>query len=684
MLLSAHGRRTDVWRKSEDFMVVSRISDMLLRLPRRQKRIVALASDGVICAWSAWAALYLRLEQWVPLFGPEGLAVVAAVLIALPIFIRFGLYRTIFRHTGWPAMLSVFRACLLYGAIYSAIFTFLSVPGVPRTVGIIQPALLFLAIGASRALAHYLLGSKYRGILNEEQDAARVVIYGAGASGRQLAEAIDKSGNMRVVGFFDDDRSLHGALVQGYPIFDPATAQQVIAREEIAEVLLAIPSSGRQRRRQIVDLLLSTGVQVRILPGLVDLAVGSVQVSDLRPIQIEDLLGREPVQPHDHLLRLKVAGKVVLVTGGGGSIGSELCRQIVDIGPEALLIVDWSEYALYSIHRELEERCKEAGRPPVRLVPLVASVQDEVRMSAIISTWRPEIIYHAAAYKHVPLVEQNPLEGLKNNVFGTLNIARIALAQDVRDMVLISTDKAVRPTNIMGASKRLAELILQAYAAQETNTCFSMVRFGNVLGSSGSVVPLFREQISAGGPITLTHSEVTRYFMTISEASQLVIQASAMAAGGDVFVLDMGEPVRIYDLAVSMIELSGLHVRDSMRPDGDIEITVSGLRPGEKLYEELLIGDNPVSTPHERILRAHEKMIPADELNAALDRLEVALSSVDATRAIEILKTLVPEYRSSDETVAPPAAPSEPRAAQDRAPAARNLSLGGIAAKPAG
>jgi FlaA1/EpsC-like NDP-sugar epimerase len=416
-----------------------------------------------------------------------------------------------------------------------------------------------------------------------------------------------------------------------------------VGRYEITEVLLAIPSASRRRRRQIVQQLLPVGIQVRTLPGLADIAHGHVEINDVRPVEIEDLLGRDPVVPDEALLHAKVRDKVVMVTGGGGSIGSELCRQIVAIGPKTLLIVDSGEFALYSIHRELS---RAAGA--VEVVPLLGSVQDEERIRTIIGEWRPDTIYHAAAYKHVPLVEANPLEGLKNNVFGTLVLARTAAEFGVADVVLISTDKAVRPTNVMGATKRLAEMVLQGYAQSQSRTRFSMVRFGNVLGSSGSVVPLFRDQIAGGGPVTITHNDVTRYFMTIPEAAQLVIQASAMASGGEVFVLDMGDPVRIYDLAVTMIELSGLKLRDTTHPEGDIEIKVIGLRPGEKLYEELLIGENPLKTGHERIMQARESFLPLSRLLPALVEIEAVVEANNAPRAIALLKALVPEYANEE------------------------------------
>ncbi|GAB3193226.1 hypothetical protein GCM10027292_34730 [Hydrogenophaga aquatica] len=409
-----------------------------------------------------------------------------------------------------------------------------------------------------------------------------------------------------------------------------------------------MPSIGRKRRNEILSQITSARATVRTLPSLSDLAQGRVSVSDLQELDIDDLLGREPVAPNHILLARNILGKVVMVTGAGGSIGSELCRQILSVGPSTLLLIEQSEFALYGIHQELEE--KLAGGA-VKLVPLLASVQDVDRMHEIMSTWRPETVYHAAAYKHVPLVEHNPAEGVKNNVLGTLNTARAAMENGVTDFVLISTDKAVRPTNIMGASKRLAEMVLQALAANEPGTKFTMVRFGNVLGSSGSVVPRFRQQIRDGGPITLTHPEITRYFMTIPEAAQLVIQAGAMAKGGDVFVLDMGESVRIMDLARRMVELSGLTVRDEDHPDGDIEIEITGLRPGEKLYEELLIGDNPKPTNHSRIMKAHEELLPWAELEPRLQALDMALNVNDIGVIRQMLQQLVAGYVPNGEIV---------------------------------
>jgi len=557
------------------------------------------------------------------------------------------LYRAIFRYSGWPALLTVARAVGIYGLLYASIFTAIGVAGVPRTVGIIQPILLLLFVGASRALARFWLGDQYLSIL-KHASRPKVLIYGAGNTGRQLSAAMTNNHEMRVVGFLDDDDRLHGHVLNGLPIYNPADLENLATTANISDVLLAMPGLSRRRRNEILGQIRALRVAVRTLPSMTDLAQGKVGLSDLRELDIDDLLGREPVIPNQILLATNVLSKVVMVTGAGGSIGSELCRQILNVGPSKLLLIEQSEFALYGIHQELEG--KLAGREIV-LVPLLASVQDNDRMHEIMCTWHPDTVYHTAAYKHVPLVEHNPTEGVKNNVFGTLRTAQAAAENGVSNFVLISTDKAVRPTNIMGASKRLAEMVLQALAASTSGTKFSMVRFGNVLGSSGSVVPKFRQQIRDGGPITLTHPEITRYFMTTQEASQLVIQAGAMAKGGDVFVLDMGQPVKIMDLARRMIELSGLTVKNEQDPEGDIEIEITGLRPGEKLYEELLIGDNPTSTAHPRIMKASEEFIPWTELEVKLTSLEMALNVNDVGAIRFMLEKLLVGYTPSDEIV---------------------------------
>ncbi|RYF50788.1 MAG: polysaccharide biosynthesis protein, partial [Cytophagaceae bacterium] len=448
-----------------------------------------------------------------------------------------------------------------------------------------------------------------------------------------------------VVGFLDDDRSLQGARVDGLPVYRPDHLHDLIKRKRVTDVLLALPSAPRQRRHEIIQGLRGAPVVVRTLPGLMDLAHGRVQASDLRELTIEDLLSRDPVEPQADVVRGKISGKTVLVTGAGGSIGSELCRQIIAAEPARMLLFESSEFALYAIHRSL------AAMSDIEIVPLLGSVTDARRINEVLLAWTPDMVFHAAAYKHVPLVEHNPLEGLRNNVIGTLRVAELAASAGVKDFVLISTDKAVRPTNIMGATKRLAELVLQGLAAEGVGTCFSMVRFGNVLGSSGSVVPLFREQIRQGGPITITHPDITRYFMTIPEAAQLVVQASAMARGGEVFVLDMGEPVRVVDLARNMIELCGLTVRSEDCPDGDIEIAIVGMRPGEKLYEELLIGDDPRATAHPRIMMASEHHLPWKKLRKRLEQLEALIAAGEVLPARSLLRELVTEFHPASDIV---------------------------------
>ena len=619
----------------------------ILALPRAAKRFIALFVDLGLCVLTVWLAYYLRLGEFVELSVNALPAVVASVGIALPIFILSGLYRAIFRYNGWPALLMVALAVAIYGLLYASIFTAIGVSGVPRTVGIIQPILLLLFVGASRGLARVWLGDQYLSNL-KQASRPRMLIYGAGSTGRQLVSAMRNSHEMQVVGFLDDDDRLHGQVLNGKPVYNPANLANLASTMIISDVLLAMPSLSRKRRNEILTQIRTVRLAVRTLPSVTDLAQGKVSVSDLRELDADDLLGREPVVPNHILLARNVRNKVVMVTGAGGSIGSELCRQILLVGPRKLLLIEQSEFSLYRIHQELEG--KLSGRE-IELVPLLASVQDKERMHEIMSTWRPNVLYHAAAYKHVPLVEHNPTEGIKNNVLGTLRTALAAAENGVTDFVLISTDKAVRPTNIMGASKRLAEMVMQALALANTGTKFSIVRFGNVLESSGSVVPKFRKQIRDGGPITLTHPEVTRYFMTIPEASQLVIQASAMAKGGDVFVLDMGKSIKIMDLAVRMIELAGLTVKDEQNPHGDIEIKLTGLRPGEKLYEELLIGDSPKPTSHARIMKAHEEYIPWPDLEEYLNALEIAINLNDVVVMRLMMKKLVAGFMPSNEIV---------------------------------
>jgi FlaA1/EpsC-like NDP-sugar epimerase len=608
--------------------------------PRPVKRWTVMAVDAALCAACSILAIFLRLSFLPDRDTPYGAMIGISIAIALPIFGLFGLYREIFSQTGIRALVRIGRATATYAVPFAAVFAWVGIAGIPRTVTLIQPILLFVAIAASRVLARYwLFGTETLRRLPRR----RVIIYGAGAAGRQLAGAIAQSREMAVVGFVDDDPALIGSVLDGCRIYAPQDLAMAVARLTAEEILVALPSAPPERRREIIAGLRAAGARVRTLPALIDIAHGRVEMAHLRDVDIEDLLGRPSVEPDLDLMRRAVAGRTVMVTGAGGSIGREICRQLIALQPALLLLVEIGEYALYETHREL---IATAGAP--RLVPLLGSVLDEARMDEIVATWRPDAIYHAAAYKHVPLVEHNPAEGVRTNLIGTRRMAAAAARHGVADFVLVSTDKAVRPTNVMGATKRAAELVLQALDAVTPGTRFSMVRFGNVLGSSGSVVPLFRQQIRAGGPVTLTDRRITRYFMTVREAAALVLQAGAMAAGGEVFVLDMGAPVRIADLARDMIEFAGLSVRDDAHPEGDIEIVEIGLRPGEKLYEELLIGNAPAATAHPRILKASEAFLPSSELIPRLDRIEALLDGGYRAELIAALQELVPEFQCRD------------------------------------
>jgi len=645
----------------------------LLNLPRFIKRVVVMYFDVLVCAFSVWLAFGLRLDEWGYFQLSQWWVLIAAIGFSFPLFILFGLYRAIFRYMGSAALASMARVFIIYTCLFFLVFTIIGVEGVPRSIGIIQPILLFIGIGTSRYFIRVWLGSINNVQKSFHQVTPLALIYGAGSAGRQLAAALSLNKEMLVKGFIDDDKYLQGNTINDVPVYGNADIKSLMIRLEITDVLLAIPSVNQTRRNEIIATLNGCGVRVRTLPGVLDMASGRVRISDLHDLDMNDLLGRRVVPPDVALLEKNIRNKVVLVTGAGGSIGSELCRQIIKFSPRSLVLVDSSEHALYQIYEELkkaialQENSNGGEAPsgdsqpdsaktlPIKLIPCLASVRDAEQMLKIFVAHQPATVFHAAAYKHVPLVEQNPAEGIRNNVLGTLTCAQAALETGVSHFILISTDKAVRPTNVMGASKRVAELVLQAIAEGAVigghATQFSMVRFGNVLGSSGSVTPLFSAQIKAGGPITLTHPEVTRYFMTIPEAAQLVIQSSAMATGGDVFVLDMGQPVRIYDLAAKMVYLSGLMVKDELHPHGDIEIEVTGLRPGEKLYEELLIGDNPQPTAHPKIMKAHEEFLPWAELQIELEKLNLALQACDPQLIRSTLKKLVPGYQPNGDAV---------------------------------
>ncbi len=627
-------------------MFLSSIKRVLLNTPRRVKQLSVVMADLCMGWVSVLVAVNFRFESSVPLGSMHVWLFAVAVGFFLPIFMVTGLYRAIFRYTGLQVVFSLNKALTLYTALYMTVFTLIGVSSVPRSLGLAQPMVFAFLVMSSRLFVRYWLGGV--GLKARLQVARPVLIYGAGSAGRQLANSIYQSQELVAVGYVDDDDRLHGHSLNGLTIYNPHVLAQVVADKQVGEVYLALPSVPRKRRNEIIEALKPLPVKVLTLPGLMDLTSGKVAVSDLKELDIEDLLGRESVPPSPLLMGKNITHKAVVVTGAGGSIGSELCRQILKVQPAVLLLVESSEFALYQIEMELRNALAELPERRTQLVALLASVQDEPRMAQIMRAWRPHTVYHAAAYKHVPLVEHNPAEGIRNNVWGTLTVAQQAQAHGVKNVVLISTDKAVRPTNIMGATKRIAEMGLQALAAGQVagsaGTTFSMVRFGNVLGSSGSVVPLFRRQIAEGGPITLTDERITRYFMTIPEAAQLVIQAGAMASGGEVFVLDMGESVRIMDLACKMIELSGLKVQDATTPDGDIAIEVTGLRPGEKLYEELLIGENPQPTQHPRIMKANEEFLPWAEYHAQLEQLQIALKVHNVPEMRHLIGQLVAGY----------------------------------------
>ncbi len=624
---------------------LERVLGVAAALPRRTKQLVVIAIDVALLIAAAWLAYSLRTDQFAPLNYPISVFSLGAIIVMLPVFYATKVYSVIFRYSGVGTLRTLLNAFLLYGVIIAAIFTVFGFVRIPRTMGLLQPILFFIMVAGSRMVIRALLVD----VLERRRfvgDRRRVLIYGAGRSGQHLARTMNNDPQFHLIGYVDDDSRLHGQKLDGLQVYDPSLAGDLVEKHGVTDILLAITGASRTRRREILQSLERYNVVVQTLPSLSDMVEGNVSFDDLRPLEIHDLLGREAIQPNELLLGRNTVGKTVLVTGAGGSIGSELCRQIVAIGARKLILFEVSEFALYSIHQELSKTVAASERSDTQLLPILDSVTTRKRLDQIIASEGVDTIYHAAAYKHVPLVEANPVAAVRNNIVGTKTVVEAAMHGGVSNFILISTDKAVRPTNIMGASKRAAEQIVQAHAngvgkANNSTTKFSMVRFGNVLGSSGSVVPLFREQIERGGPITLTHREITRYFMTIPEAANLVIQAGGMAQGGEVFVLDMGKPIKIYELARMMVQLSGLSLRSDEKPDGDIAIEEVGLRPGEKLYEELLIGEDPEKTSHQRIMKAHEAHLEWSKLS---DLIEELAQNDDPAGVAGILKEIVPEF----------------------------------------
>ncbi|MBI0416767.1 MAG: polysaccharide biosynthesis protein [Nitrosospira sp.] len=638
--------------------IFAECSQFLLSFSRRAKQSLVLLIDLSACIITVYIAFYLRLGEWGLIRNDINsglfLATVISLGLALPIFFVFGFYRAIFRYSGIASFLAIVKAIVIYSFLYATFFTVIGISGIPRTVGIIQPILLLITILAIRMLARYWLGDLYQQHSNSPV-LQQALIYGAGSVGRQLAQAMMNNKRVRVVGFLDDNVALQGQLINQLPIYALSQLSELIIPLKISELFLALPEENRKHRNEILRKIQDIKISIRTLPSMTELAQGKVTANDLQELDIEDLFGRESTVFDSISSNKNILGKVVLVTGAGGSIGSELCRQIFILGPAVLLLYEQNEFSLYALHQELQRRQTITGSKNNIFIPLLGSITDTRRISEVMASWSPHTVYHAAAYKHVPLVEHNVSDGIRNNVFGTLITARMAVKYGVSDFVLVSTDKAVRPTNVMGASKRLAEMILQALARERiisnTVTNFSIVRFGNVLESSGSVIPKFRQQIRNGGPITLTHPEVMRYFMTIPEAAQLIIQAGTISKGGEVFLLDMGEAVKIIDLIRRMIQLSGLTLCDEGNPNGDIKIEIIGLRPGEKLYEELLIGDNPEPTSHPRIMKANEDFLPLEELEGKLQLLQAALDINDLDQIFQILERLISGYQMSDNIV---------------------------------
>ena len=620
--------------------MLSKIRKNLLKRPRSQKRLLLLALDAVLIPLILWIGFSLHLNAIFVPNGKEWLIFPLAIFVSTPIFIRMGLYRAILKYFRSQAIASMIIATLLAAGLWLWAVHLLGLVNVSASVALTIWLGTFTLITSIRLFAQRWLYSD-----NAKRNASkRVLIYGAGVAGTQLATILKTDLSYSLVGFIDDESSLKGWNINGLTVYSPLQIESFINKKQVQEVILAMPSAGHKKRQDILARLEPFAVNVRSIPAFADLASGKLKASDIKDIDIDDLLGRDVIEPDCTLLPANIHAKVVLVTGAGGSIGSELCRQIIALSPEKLILLEQSEFALYQIEQELEALIRTQGYS-VQLKKVLGSIINPVLLSRLFEHKTVQTIYHAAAYKHVPLVEENPVAGLTNNVFGTQLLAEHALEGNVETFILISTDKAVRPTNVMGCSKRIAEMVLQALAERvDCNTTFSMVRFGNVLGSSGSVVPKFRQQIREGGPITVTHKEITRFFMSIPEAVQLVIQAGAMAKGGEVFVLDMGESVKITDMAKKMVNLAGLTIKSEENPEGDIAIEYSGLRPGEKLYEELLIGDNVRGTEHKRIMQANEVYMEQLTLQSHLETLQNAMQTAKIKDIKKELTDIVDGY----------------------------------------
>ena len=622
------------------------ISNYILSFNRYSKRGIAIITDISLCILCTWLAFVLRLEELVLFKDLNLYSTVISVIILIPVFWLFGLYRTVFRYTNISIIFTILASTSVYTLLYFLVIGVYGLQGVPRSIGIIQPILLFVLVLSSRLVVKYLLDYGYSNKKNLKKK--NVLIYGAGDAGRQLVIALENNPEFKVIGFLDDNIQIQKQVLLGQKIYSPSNLETLSKKKDISLILLALPSIGRSKRNKIIENLNKHKLIVKTLPSVSEIVDGRIKISDIKDLNIDDLLSREQVEPDKKLLCQNINFKTVLVTGAGGSIGSELCRQISRLKPYRLLLIELNEYALYKINDELKNLNKN-----IKIIPLLINVQDRTKLEKVFETFKVDTVYHAAAYKHVPLVEENICEGIKNNVFSTLSVAKAAVSKKISNLVFVSSDKAVRPTNIMGASKRLAELCIQGISKEikDKKTNFTIVRFGNVLESSGSVIPKFKKQIKEGGPVTLTHEDVTRYFMTVTEAAQLVIQAGAMGKNSEVFVLDMGKSVKIKDLIYKMITLSGFEVKNSKNLDGDIEVKITGLRPGEKLYEELLIGDNPEKTSHPKIQKTNESFIAFNELEKDLNILENLLNENKTYEVKSLLDKLVKLYKSNSRIV---------------------------------
>ncbi len=614
----------------------------ILSLPRYLKRLIAIITDAGLCYLCLWLSLILRLEKIIYFKDFNFSSALISIVIAIPIFWLFGLYRTIFRYTSISIIFNILASVSIYGLFYFFIIGIYGIDGIPRSIGILQPMLLFFAITGSRFGIKFLLTSKIT--VQKTTNKKNVLVYGAGEAGRQLVIALENSIEFKVAGFLDDNKNLQKQVILSTTVYSQLNLERLIKTKNIQYVFLAMPTINRNQRNKIIEKLNTFKLSVKTLPSISEIVDGRITISDIKDLNIDDLLSRKEVKADNKLLNINIYSQKILVTGAGGSIGSELCRQIIRLKPLKLVLLELNEFALYKISEEL----KSLNRS-IKIHPLLGNTQDQSKLETIIDTFKIDTVYHAAAYKHVPLVEENICEGVKNNVFSTLSVMRASVIKKVSTLVLVSSDKAVRPTNMMGASKRLSELCMQGYYNynKKLKTNFSIVRFGNVLESSGSVIPKFKKQIKEGGPITLSHNEVTRYFMTVSEAAQLVIQAGAIGRESEVFVLDMGESIKIRDIINKMVKLSGLNIKDEKNPTGDIEIKVTGLRPGEKLFEELLIGDNPKKTQHPKIKKINDPHIPFDKLEKFLTKLKTLLDNNEANEVKKYLLEILKSYQSN-------------------------------------